>query len=227
MGGRTLVLVAMLASWPHMLAAGDAPSITFEYNELLDQACADVGKESLTSGAVEELGKLLPELERQWRDEGPAWLTTASEVVGRPFAFREAKAALITCGMRSLSDPLIINMRPYLSATTGAKPAALTVFVDTLFHELLHRYVWDLLRPDVNVIPLYEKYVKEPTVVLNHLHLFAIQDAAYRRRGRGADLERVKAFEAGLRRAKLFARAREIVQAEGVERFLAELRSPQ
>jgi hypothetical protein len=99
MTARVLVLSGVLAGWPHTLVASDAPIVTLAYSGLLDEACADVGKQQFDSRAVEELSMLLPEVEQQWQSEGLAWLTTASDVVGRhsPFMKQRPRSSPAGC----------------------------------------------------------------------------------------------------------------------------------
>lgn len=222
----TLLAVSGLLGPPH-LRASEVPAITFAYSPFLDDACADIAKKPLDPQAVEELRRLVPRLETAWRQEGPAWLKAAREVVGQPFGFAEAKAALITCGISSLSHPLVIDMGPHLRRGVPDSLPADRRFVAAVFHEVLHRYVSDILTArGKDSTPLLRKYANEPPVVRNHLHLFAIREAAYARRGKSSDLPEVESFESRSPRAKLFTRAREIVQAEGFDRFLKDLRPP-
>jgi hypothetical protein len=209
--------------------AGDVPSITFAYSDLLDDACSNLTKEPPDAQAAGEAKRLLPQLEAAWQKEGPALLQAAQAAIGQPFGFREAKAALMTCGIPSMSHPLLINMKAQLHVLPPKdETAAAQRFVDTVFKELLHRYLGDIVMAQGgrDATPLRRKYSTEPPVVRNHLLLFAVQEVVYAARGRGAQLQDAKAFEAGLRNASLFARAREIVQAEHAETFLNDLRAP-
>jgi hypothetical protein len=176
--------------------------------------------------AVAELDELVPQLEAAWSESGPALLAAAGEAVGRPYRFRQATARLLTCGIASRSRPLVINMRPYLRATSGRRRAALRQFTSTVVHEVLHRYVSDLIygRGYGGETPLLRKYADEHQEVRDHLHLFALEEAAYHGSGRDAELRDVEAFESHLVNARPFARSRAIVRAEGAEAFLAELR---
>lgn len=211
---------------PLLLLAAEVPSITFAYSQLLDDDCADLVKKPLDSQVVAESRRVLPQLETAWRQEGPQWLRATQDAVGQPFAFREAKAALVTCGLSSMSHPLIINMRRHIRADEPDQPRVARQFVGAVFHELLHRYVSDIVTARGKAsTPLLRKYASESPIARNHLHLFAIREAVYVRRRRSRELQEVEAFEASSPRAQHFARAREIVQSEGFERFLKELRS--
>lgn len=221
-----LCLGLFLCPGPLRALAADVPSISFAYSQLLDDDCANLVKEPLDSQVVAEARRVLPQLEAAWRREGPRWLRATKDAVGQPFSFREAKAALVTCGLSSMSHPLIINMRRHVRADEPDQPRATRQFVGAVFHELLHRYVSDIVTARGTAsTPLLRKYEKESAIVRNHLHLFAIREAVHVRRGRSRELQEVEAFEADSPRAQHFARAREIVRSEGFERFLEELRS--
>jgi hypothetical protein len=216
------VIFALLFATQLGAEAIDVPLVKVMYSPQFDEVCAGRVESPLDPDAVAELDGLMPELEAAWRDNGPTLLVAARDAVGRPFRFQEATARLLTCGAASRSRPLVINVRPYLQTTGGRRRAALRQFARTVFHEVLHRYVADLI-PDHGT-PLLRKYGAEPEEVRDHLHLFAIEEVAYRTTGRERDLADVKAFESRLVNARLFARGRAIVGAEGAEAFLAELR---
>lgn len=205
--------------------AFDVPLVNVIYSSSFDEDCAGRVARPLDPEAVAEVDGLLPQLEAAWRDDGPTLLAAASEAVGRPFRFQQATARLLTCGIASRSRPLLINVRPYLRATAGRRQAALRQFASTVFHEVLHRYVADLMAEQpFRETPLLRKYAAEAEEVRDHLHLFAIEEVAYPEAGQERDLQDVKSFESRLVNARLFARGREIVRAEGAEAFVAELR---
>ena len=90
---------------------------------------------------------------------------------------------------------------------------------------MLHRYVNDRIEtlPD-KTTPLLKKYRDEPQIVQNHLHVLAIIKAVYGKLGREKDLDEVTAFEQTLRSAPAFKRTREIIDKEGTENFIFEIR---
>ena len=116
-------------------------------------------------------------------------------------------------------------MRFYLSTGADGRSAPLSVFSNSVFHELLHIYVGDILDSlPGQTTPLLEKYKAEPPMVLSHLHLFAVEALVYQRLGRERDLEAVFEHERRSPPAAFFARAREIVAAEKPQSFVRELR---
>jgi hypothetical protein len=221
LGTVTLLLLSRPA-----VEAMEVPLVNVLYSAEYDEVCAGRVESTLDPDAVAEVDELLPQLEAAWNDSGPPLLAAAGAAVGRPFRFQRATARLLTCGAASRSRPLVINIRPYLRSTSGRRRVALRQFASTVVHEVLHRYVSDLIygrwRRET---PLLGKYAGEHEEVRDHLHLFALEEVAYRRTGREAELRDVQAFESRLVNARLFARSREIVRAEGAEAFLKELRA--
>lgn len=206
--------------------SGDVPRVDVVYNSGFDEGCAFRVQEPLDPEAVTELDELMPRLEAAWQRDGPVLLMATRDVVGMPFRFQKTTARVLTCGVASRSHPLAINVRPYLRATAGGRRTALPQFARTVFHEVLHRYVMELMaQRGLRDTPLLRKYGSEPEEVRDHLHLFAIEEVVYRRAGREGELEDVESFEAGLVKARLFARSRQIVRAEGAQAFLDELRA--
>lgn len=219
-----MLTTALSLSSPGTARAADYPVITFEYGELYDRFCADATKRTVEPEAVKELEARLASFREHWRRESPQLFKTTVKLTGAPFEFGEARAALSLCNPGSLSFPLIINVRHYLKSINGERARPLEGFAATLFHETLHRYVGDRIGVlPGKTTPLLTKYRDEPTVVRNHLHLFAILDEAYRRLGRQKDLDEIIAFEERLSFASHFRRAREIIAQEGAMKFICEI----
>jgi hypothetical protein len=95
------------------------------------------------------------------------------------------------------------------------------VFPAYLFHELLHPYVYDLL-PFEAASPLKEKYRDEKPLVLAHLHVMAIQKAVYTGLGRPEVLALL--YDVDSRFMPEYQRSWDIVEKEGAEAFVRELR---
>jgi len=207
--------------------AADYPDVPFEYSQIFNSTCAEITKQPIDAAAVTELENRLDSFREQWRKEAPQLLGTTVKLTKARFQFRETKAALSLCfGFPSISLPLIINMRFYLKSLRGDKAAPMTRFSATVFHEVLHRYVNDRIETlPGKTTPLLTKYRDEPQVVQNHLHVGAIMKAVYAKLGREKDLEEDSAVEQTLRRsAPAIKRAQEIVDKEGAENFISEIR---
>lgn len=222
-----IILFAVL-----ILCAGSAvaqrksyPEVTFEYSPVFDGICAEITKQPVEPEAVKELEDRLDSFREQWRKDAPKLFGTTVKITGVKFQFRETKAALHLCQGwgYSMSLPLLINMRYYITAIQGERVSPMPLFSYTVFHEILHRYVSDRMKtlPD-NATPLLTKYRAEPLPVRAHLYHLAIVDEVYRKLGRQKDLDAVIAFEQKSKAAPILKRAREIINQEGAKAFLNE-----
>jgi hypothetical protein len=206
--------------------AADYPEVTFKYSQIFNSTCAEMSKQPIDAAAVTELENRLDSFREHWRKEAPQLLGTTVKLTKAPFQFRETRATLSLCfGFPSMSLPLTINMRFYLKSLRGEKATSMTIFSDTVFHELLHRYTTDRIEtlPGKTTL-LLTKYRDEPQLVQNHLHVLAIIKAVYGKLGREKDLDEVTTFEQTLKSAAAFKRTREIIEKEGAENFISEIR---
>jgi len=208
-------------------SGSEVPSVTIDYSFLLDNNCAQFARRPLDSALVAHVIATVPAYREQWAARGPALLRTSVAVVGHPFAYHEARPSIITCGLVSMSLPLMLNAQSFQRgrALAGSQAGEMTVFVNTLWHEMTHRYVDDILArmPD-RTTPLLTKYADETPVVLAHLHLYAIQELVYRRLGLIQEAELATGVEEQLPLGRVnLGRAHEIVTKEGAEAFVSEL----
>ena len=203
------------------------PEVTFEYSPFFDAPCAEITKQPIEPEAIKELEDRLDSFREHWRKDAPKLFATTVKITGVKFQFRETIAALHLCqGFGySTSIPLLLNMRYFIAAVQGERMSPMPLFAYLVYHETLHRYVSDRIKslPD-NTTPLLTKYLDEPSAVRNHLHLFSIMNEVYRKLERQKDLDAVIAFEQTLKSAPILKRAREIVNKEGAEAFLREIR---
>lgn len=216
------ILVALVWALSESAAAQSTyPDVRLDYKPLFDPACGEVTKQPVEPAAMTELQSRLDGFREIWRKDAPLLLGAVPTVTGVPFSFHEARAALFLCSaFRSVSLPLMINMRSYVSATANGKVGPAAQFTNSVFHEVLHRYVDEIVEAlPGKTTPLLEKYRSEPQPVRNHLHLFAIEALVYRRLGREQDLE---APHAAI--GPVAMRALEIVAIEKAENIVRELR---
>lgn len=114
---------------------------------------------------------------------------------------------------------LFINVRKYLPSVTNRAPDWL--FVETLFHELMHTYV----QPVNAVSALRKKYADESPICLNHLHVMALEKFVLLKLGKTEELKRIGADYQSTHPPP-YKRAWEIVNTiEGYQRFINELKS--
>ena len=187
---------------------------------VFDRNCSDILRtsEAIDRRWVQEAVRRAPEFQRRWDAEGPLYLATTFEAIGQRFPYAEMQAALTVCPIASMSLPLLVNVRGFLASAGNRQPD--WFFPLLVFHELMHTYT-----REVNVSSaLRAKYAAEVPLTLNHLHVLALEKFVLTALGKVEELHwldhdyRTQA-PAGYRRAW------EIVNAEGVEPFLAELRS--
>jgi hypothetical protein len=222
------VLAVLFATAVVVNAQGTYPEVTFRYSPIFDSACTKATKQQIEPEAVKELQSRLESFQELWRKDGPQLLSSVPGVTGVPFSFRETSAALVLCpGFPSMSMPLMVNMRMYLSATGKGDTAPMIDFENTLFHEILHRYVFEWIATlPARSTALLDKYKTEPRPVLNHLHLYGTERLVYRKLRREKDLDISIAAEQTWNEAAVLKRAREIVAIEGAEAFVREFRNP-
>jgi hypothetical protein len=208
-------------------AVADVPSVALDYSPLLDGACAQRSSRPLDSTLVAHVIATVPAYRAQWAARGPALLRAEVAVTGQPFAYHEARPAIVTCGLPSISFPLVLNAQSFQRgrALAGSDAGEMTLFVNTLWHEMSHRHVDDILqRQPGHTTPLLTKYAGELPVVVNHLHLYAIQELVYRRLGLSPEVDLAIGVEKQLMNHASFDRAHEIVAREGADAFVRELR---
>jgi hypothetical protein len=137
---------------------------------IFDRTCSSfMAKGDVTPEMIKAAGELKPRLHAEWTQHGTRYLATALQEIGAPYPYREVQATLTVCAVPTMSTPLIINVRRYLPG--AAHPAPDADFSEALFHELMHHYVAALTTNSA----LKKKFASEPLLVLNHLHVIALE----------------------------------------------------
>jgi hypothetical protein len=221
---------------PHAVIAANTsaepapvPKISIDYPGVIEFNCKALGLKTGDPSMVAELRERLPAWRAAWDKDGPPLLAELRRTVGKPYKFRESIAVLHTCeGLNSISYPLILNARK--SLTGGIYGGRIDLFVDDVFHELTHRYIRDILGNDDRLpfkeTPMMLKYQAEAPFVRTHLHLYALQKAIYLRLGL-VDTWNAEVSNKRGRPAEVapYIRALDIVDAEGSDVFIAELKN--
>lgn len=207
--------------------AGPVPTVRLGYARIFDRECEAATHKTIPEAALNDMRQREVSFQQLWDSEATDLLGTARDLVGVPFPFKEVEAALTLCEFPSVNFPLIVNVRRYFTATTDTKIVPNTVFINTVFHELLHRYVGTVLhsRPGRSR-PLADKYKDELPVVQNHLYVYAVETLTYERLRRQQELNAAILDEKTLARGEAFTRGRAIVATETPQKFVAELRVP-
>ena len=219
-----------------LLANGDrasakTPDISLDWVGVYEMSLCRAPKNEIQfAAAKKEAEQRLPEFQRAWANHGPLWLNETAKLVGHPFKFKEALGTLIVCQDHpwGTSYPLTINLDWFLSAYDGKyrnHPRWEELFAERVYHEVLHRYIRDLLGPGkgepFRETPLMRRYANEPLLTRTHLHVMAIERLLFQRLGK-ADLPPL--LRADHQHAPAYARAYEIVDEVGADAVLADLR---
>ena len=198
------------------------PKVFIEYGSSLDLQICPSG---ISEAVLKEAAYKVPQLQQLWGKNEKDLLGTATLVTGKSFRRKEETVSTLICpNLKGQAEPILIPMWPYMSTTTQGRPFDQKFFIGVTFHELLHRYIDEILGGMMPSTPLLQKYSNENLLVRRHLHVDAVQKAVYLKLGRGDEINAIIAND-----SKFFgpdyARAWDIVnRLEGSEPFLKELR---
>ena len=234
-----LALLAILAAASAEPVAEPAqeppvPRVEIAFPRLIERYCSSVSPRPPAEAVMEAIAGRLPELVALWEREGPVLLAESQRILGRPYHFGEAQAVVHGCeDLGNLSQPLLIAGGPFTPIWTTlppleGRPARVrrpdADFVNLVWHEVTHRYLGRIIASlPGGTTPLRERHAAEDVFVRNHLHLFALEEAVWRRLGRAAEFEERRARIIG-RGDPLMVRSYQIAREEGSEALLAELR---
>jgi len=200
------------------------PRVKVDYNPSEDLTCSAPPGNPVKEEWVAELLSRQSELVRLWETEGPRLLAAAETISGKSFPTREITARLTLCNAPSESFPrtnrVTINMRYALRSFTP-EPVSLRYKVNTLFHELLHNFLY---RHPVESSDLLKEHAAEDERVRDHLHLLALQKAVLLKLNERDALREVIAVDSTLP-GGYYKRAWELVNATDNEylKYVAEL----
>lgn len=167
---------------------------------------------------MDELSGRLGEFQAIWDKEGSIYVQTLLKETGRTFPWQEVEATLTACDFPSMSSPLIIYTKSFLSS--ASKPHPVSAFPIVVFHELMHIF----LRSVGDSSSLKKKYVSEPSLTLGQLQVMALEKFVLLKLGR---LDIIKWLDTRYRTrfSPEHRRAWEIVNdVEGCDAFIEELK---
>lgn len=176
-----------------------------------------------------ELVQKIDQFQREWEQRANELIPASEKAAGRTFTRKEYSVALTLCAWTPMGDPtFIVSVRPYLGPPRGdgkvKLPLSMAAFVSMTHHELLHSLVDNIFNEEFSASsPLLEKYKNEPFNVLAHLHLMAVQKAANEQLGESQLTQATEDLYGYI--GGDYARAWEIVRAEGIQAFLNELKA--
>ena len=200
------------------------PTISFEYSYVpFDKVCSKYNGFKIEQEWIDEMNQTIDSFDAIWQKQGTPLLEMTVKDIGKPFLQKDMVAILSLCNYPSMSHPLIVNMRKYMSSATNGKPRPKHLFKALIFHELLHTYVDDIIK-ECQTTPLLEKYKDEAGSVLSHIHLMAVMKHVYIKSGLLKELEDVIAKDRSI--GSVYERAWEIVNdLENYQDLIEELKS--
>lgn len=183
-----------------------------------DRECGSSLNKPVKQEDMDELSARLSEFQAIWDKEGSVYLQTILKETGRSFPRQEVDATLTACDFPSMSSPLIIYTKGFLSS--AARPHAVSVFPIVVFHELMHIF----LRPVKDSSLLQRKYASESALTQGQLRVMALEKFVLVKLGR-EDVIKWLDTRYRIRFSPEHRRAWEIVNdIEGHEAFIAELK---
>jgi len=219
---KTLTLAVLLCG--SGLAQASQPLARVEYSPRQDLLCSLLPGSSIKEEWKMELLSRQSEFGKLWEEEGPRFLAATEAISGKQFPPQEVAAQLTLCNTPSESfvatGRVSINMRYALKSFTPT-PVPMRYKVDTLFHELLHVF---LFKNPIENSSLLREYASESERVRNHLHLLALQKAVLLKLNEPNALKDVIAIDSQLP-GGYYKRAWEIVNASDSEflKYVAEV----
>jgi hypothetical protein len=197
------------------------PQVDFVFGYLpFDRSCEGWTKQPIDQSWYDELRAQLPAFRAEWSKEAPILLGETVAALGAPFRRNELTPFITLCAIQSMSTPLIINGRLFLSTPTKQNPWPLSRFSTIVFHEILHTHLPAFFG---GKSLLLAKYKDETPVVRNHLHLLSVMKHVYLKLGREQQLSDIIATDSSSKDPS-YARAWEIVnKIEGYEPFMKEV----
>ncbi len=186
------------------------------FGTIFDRTCGSFMKSHGPSNdQIEAAGRLRARLQEVWDAEGPKYLAAAFDEIGAEFPYGEVQVYLTTCDLSAMSGPIMVNVSRFLPGAAHGAP--IEEFVEDTFHELMHNYTMS-----VRGSAMRRKYAKEPPIVVNHLHVMALEKFVLTKLGKK---EMLASLEKGYATDPQYERAWQIMNAEGEKVFLDELKA--
>jgi hypothetical protein len=196
------------------------PAVNLVYikNGPFDRECASLLNKPVKQEDMDELSARLGEFQAIWDKEGSIYLQTVLKETGRTFPWQHVEATLTACDFPSMSSPLIIYTKSFLSSASN--PHSISAFPIVVFHELMHIF----LRSVDDSSSLKKKYVMESPITLGQLQVMALEKFVLLKLGR-QDIIKWLDTRYRTRFSPEHRRAWEIVNdVEGSEAFIEELK---
>jgi hypothetical protein len=147
--------------------------------------------------------------------EAPILLGETVAALNAPFRRNELTAFITLCAIQSMSTPLIISGRHYLSSSMKQSPWPLSRFSSIVFHEILHTHLPPLY---AGKSLLLAKYKDETPVTRNHLHLFSVMKHIYLKLGREQQLSEIITIDSSGTIPRMLGRGRSSTRSRATSR---------
>ena len=205
----------------------DYPEIEFNYDwrsYVMDFFGSWFFDASVTEDLTNQLNSQLPRFIAAWRKDAPVFFRELVITFQKGIKARNRNAIINLSHGSSYGSQwfLVFGLRWFLDPEPwGASVSKEDAFSSLVFHELLHVWVDDNIRKDKS--EYLEKYKNEDSLVLDHLHLMAIQKMIYLKINR-QDLLNFIDESYRSNQGPFYKRAWEIVNdVEGYESILADV----
>ena len=195
--------------------------VTVAYHPTLDTVCSVLRGSEIKEEWRSELSARRGEFEALTSTLTPRFIAATEAITGKAFPEGPFTVYLTLCDVPSQSKlGVSVNMR-YALASFTASPVPLRYKVDTLLHELLHRFI---ASHPPRSSALLEAHRAETQCIRDHLHLLALQKAVLLKLGDRDALEKVIEVDSQLP-GGCYKRAWALVNATEAEhaRYVAEL----
>ncbi len=205
------------------------PKLFLQPAYIFDMECSQKTGFKIEQESQVEFFEKMGLFQNEWDKYAKALIMESEKAAGKKFERKEFSVALTLCAWTPMGDPaLIVSVRPYLGKSRTDKntqlPLNMNAFVAMLHHELLHSLVANVVSEKFfKTSDLLEKYKNEPSNVLVHLHLLAIQMTVNDKLGVRANTDATEGLYSYI--GGDYQRAWNIVKTEGSEKFLLELQA--
>lgn len=170
------------------------PQFKAERDARWDRDCAAERNQIIKPEWETEFDARLPELQRLWESQAPAFVREVARLTGKKFEPEKTVRFTLCDEFSNAYGGITVNIRFALRSVV-AEPVPLQYKIDVGMHEMLHPFIAKLSLRDT---PLLRAIPGETRCVRNHVHLFALQKAALLEVGARERLAQVVAIDSKL-----------------------------
>jgi len=188
----------------------------FDYSNIDKQAKSS----KINDEWLKEVRSRIGEFQNQWDSVAPQLFNILVSKFKHEFKRKEYSVALSICpDSPSMPKPLVLNISRYLKSYMSPKqPKEMVQFIDVVFHELLHLWLFENFNQE-SIIK--KKYKNHGESVINHIHLFAIESFVLEKAGFSEVWKNTKEFIN--KKGGPHLKALTIMEKEGRDKVLQEI----